>query len=263
MDGLVDMTPLTDRRRKEIATLSRRKGRDTLHQFLVEGVRSVGAAVDAGAPLVDIVVSESAAEDREMLGLLAQLACPVYRAPDRVVGRLGDARSSQGILAVAGMPATAAADPVNARRVLLLDGVQDPGNVGTLLRSAAWFGVDHVVAGFGTADFHGPKVVRASMGAIWDLSLSETGDLAALVGRIRAGGSDVWAADMAGIPLPEWTPAPRIALVVGSEAAGLSPDVRNACTGTVTIPTGGTARGTESLNVAAAAAVLLARIAAV
>ncbi len=262
MGGSVDMTPLTERRRKEIATLSRRKGRDLLGQFLIEGLRSVSSAVQARAPLVDVVVSESVKDDPQVGGLLARLQCPAFRAPDRTVERLGDVQASQGILAVASLPGSADIDPGAVRRLLLLDGVQDPGNVGTLLRSAAWFGVEHVVAGPGTADFHGTKVVRASMGAIWDLTLSESEDLAALAVRLRGAGFEVRAADMRGVPLAEWTPADRVALVLGAEAAGLSPAVRAACSGFVTIPASGSLAATESLNVAAAAAVLLARMAA-
>jgi TrmH family RNA methyltransferase len=176
------------------------------------------------------------------------------------VERLGDVQASQGIVAVAASPGGGAQDPAVAGRLLLLDRVQDPGNVGTLLRTAAWFGIDHAVAGPGTADFHGPKVVRASMGAIWDIALSESSDLAALVARLRAADFEVWGADMRGTRLADWTPAARSALVLGSEAAGLSAAVRDACTGTVTIPATGHIRGTESLNVGAAAAILMARL---
>lgn len=256
----MDLTPLVERRRKEIATLSRRRGRDRLGQFLVEGVRSVAAAADAGAPLVDVVVAESVKDTPDVLRLLGRLRVPAWRAPDRIVERLGDVQASQGIVAVAASGSRTQPDPVVAGRLLLLDGVQDPGNVGTLLRTAAWFGIDHVVAGSGTADFHGPKVVRASMGAIWDIALSESSDLASLVARLREAGFEVWGADMRGTRLADWKPAARAALVLGSEAAGLSAAVREACTGTVTIPATGRVRGTESLNVAAAAAILVARL---
>jgi len=258
----VDLAQLTERRRKEIATLPRRRGRDRLGQFLLEGMRSIQAAVDAAAPLVDAVVSESARTKPEVIRLLDRLACTVYGAPDRVVDRLADVQASQGILAVAERPGAPGPDHSGARRLLLLDGVQDPGNVGTLLRTAAWFGVDRVVSGPGTADFYGPKVVRSAMGALWDLVLDESDDIAALVVRLRAEGVEAWGADMTGVPLGEWAPTGRVALVVGAEAAGLSPAVRKACAGTVTIPPAGPLRGTESLNVAAAAAVLMARLGA-
>lgn len=255
------MNPLSERRRKEIAALTRRRGRDVAGQFLVEGLRSLAAAVDADAPIVDVVVAASVREDDALRLLLDRVHAPVWYAPDRVVQRISDVRTSQGIVAVAAIPQAGSDGGVQGGRVLLLDGVQDPGNVGTLLRSAAWFGVDTVVAGPGTADFHGPKVVRASMGALWDVGLSVTGDLPAEVDRLRNTGFDVWAADLDGVDLPVWHPVPPVALVLGSEAHGLSAAVIARCSGSVCIPDAGSRRGTESLNVAAAGAVLLSRMA--
>lgn len=253
------MLPLTERRRKDIATLARRRGRDTLGQFVVEGRRSVAAAIDAGAPLVDLVLAETALHDADVRSLADRAGVPAWRAPDRVVERLSDVTTSQGVLAVSALRRVPEGALEAADRILLLDGIQDPGNVGTILRSAAWFGVGHVVIGPGTADPYAPKVVRATMGALWDVTVVESPDLAALAARLRAAGRDVWAADLDGIPLGGWAPPHRSAVVLGSEAHGPAPAVRAACSGAVTIPASGAVRGTESLNVAAAAAVLLAR----
>lgn len=251
------MTPLSERRRKEIASLARRKGRDEMGQFVIEGLRSVDSALLSGAPIVDCVVDIDRVQEPDVARLLARLACPVWTVPSHVLERLADVESPQGVLVVSWMKESNVATFGPDRSILVLDGVQDPGNVGTILRSAAWFGVRAVVAGGGTADWFGPKVVRASMGALFDLELARADDLAELVEKWVAEGRPVWVAELDGVDLTVWAPGPGAALVLGSEAHGVSPGVAERATGRVTIAPRGTLRGTESLNVSAAAAVLL------
>lgn len=251
------MNPLTDRRRKEIASLARRKGRDELGQFVLEGVRAVDAALQAGAPLVDCVVDADRVAEPAIAGLLRRLGCPVYAVPGHVLARLADVEQPQGVLATCAIPPGADGPVPGAVPVLALDGVQDPGNVGTILRSAAWFGCRTVVAGGGTADVYGPKVVRSSMGALFDLDVRRAADLAAAVSAFRDEGRPVWIADLDGEPLARWSPGSGAVLVLGSEANGVSAGVSRAATGRVTIPGAVGVRGTESLNVSAAAAILL------
>ena len=257
---------MTRQRLKDVASLARRKGRVAHGQFLVEGVRSVEAAVAAGAPLVEVLVSHEAADADRVAALAGRAAAPVHRLPARDLDRVGDARTSQGVVAVA---ASVVRDDVAGAggAVLALDGVQDPGNVGALVRTAAWFGIDTVVADEKTADFETPKAVRASMGGLWDVRLVRLPALGPALDALRAGGRALWGADLGGTPVAEWAPAPPAVLVMGSEAHGLSPDVAErvrAHGGTVYIPGragrgGGAPGGVESLNVAVAAGVLLAR----
>jgi TrmH family RNA methyltransferase len=146
---------------------------------------------------------------------------------------------------------------------LLLDGVQDPGNVGALVRTAAWFGVQTVVGDEGTADFENPKAVRASMGGLWDVALARVPDLGPVLDRLAAEGAALWGADLGGTSVAAWAPGHTAALVMGSEAHGLSADVaerlHRSGGGLVHIPGAAGARGVESLNVSVAGGVLLAR----
>lgn len=250
------MLPLSHRRRKEIASLQHRKYRDRLGQVLVEGVRSVEAAAEAGVSLVDVVVTAAAAAEARVQALLATLGVPVYLADARTMAALSDVETSQGLLAVARLPSPAAAPAAGARAVLALDGVQDPGNVGTLLRTAAWLGVEAVLAGAGTADVYSPKVVRAAMGGLWDLAVERPPELAAALAARRAQGWACYGADLSGTPLPAWRPRHPSVLVVGSEAHGLSAAVAACLDERVVIPGGGARRGVESLNVAVAGGIL-------
>ena len=254
---------MTRQRLKDIASLSRRKGRLAHGQFLVEGVRSVEAALDAGAPLVEVLVSHEAATDGRVAAFASRSAAPVHTVAARDLDRVGDARTSQGVVAVsASVVRDALGGAAAAGPVLALDGVQDPGNVGALVRTAAWFGVAAVVADEKTADFESPKATRASMGGLWDAALVRVPALGPALDALRADGYTLWGADLRGVSVTAWEPGSRTALILGSEAHGLSADVAaRVGSDTVCIPGRGgrSPGGVESLNVAVAAGVLLAR----
>ena len=253
---------MTRQQLKDVAQLGRARGRRQQERFLVEGVRSVEAAIAAGAPLAGLLVAEGALDDPRVAALAERAACPVHRLPAHDLERVGDARTSQGVLAVARSVVGDGTGPL-AAPVLLLDGVQDPGNVGALVRTAAWFGVRTVVADAACADFETPKAVRASMGGIWDVALARVPALGPVLDRLAAAGVPLWGADLGGTPVSAWSPGDRAALVMASEAHGLSPAVSDRLApsggGTVHIPGGAGARGVESLNVVVAGGVLLAR----
>ena len=172
--------------------------------------------------------------------------------------KLAGTRSTQGVFALFETPAT---DPApllaTARRILALEAVQDPGNVGTLLRSAAAFGFDAVLLGPGCAAPFSPKVLRASMGAAGRLPLGVCADLPAALGALRGRGVACLAAalykarplDAVGTQFPG-----GVCVVIGSEGQGLSDAAIAACSAAVRIPM--TDR-VESLNAGVAGSILL------
>ena len=160
----------------------------------------------------------------------------------------------QGALFLARMPELAPPEHLNGKRYLALEGVQDPGNIGTILRTADAFGADGLFLLPGCADLYNPKTVRSSMGAVfrmpaWCCPLKELQTLADEAGlpllgtALRADTSDI-----------RETALERSIILLGSEGKGLSREALDACRLTVRIPM---AERCESLNVAAAAAVLL------
>ena len=224
--------------------------------MLVEGVRAVEAAVAAGAPLVDLVVVDEAPDAVRQLAVRAGV--PVYVVPADELAQLSEVETSQGVLAVARAVRVPEERLTNFQRLLVLDGVQDPGNVGTILRAAAWFGAGGVLGGPGTAGFSNPKVVRAAMGAHWDVPLARTRDLDAALGRLRRAGFALYGADLAGVDAHAWQPRTPSALVLGSEAHGLSAAARQRVEACVAVRGAAAGRrGTESLNVAVAAGILV------
>lgn len=254
------MPTLTRRRSKDLASLGRKKHRDRLGEFLIEGVRSVESAAAAGAPLVEILVTEDALADGRVRALADRSAVPVHVVPAKDLDRIADTTSTQGVLAVARSEQVDASALSGA--IVALDGVQDPGNVGTIIRSAAWFGADAVLAGPGTADPFGPKTVRAAMGGLWDLAIATTDDFAYGLRRLQSRGYPLYGADLDGETANVWAPRREAVLVLGSEAHGLSGEVQSLLDGRVRIaapPSADAARGVESLNVSVAAGVLLNR----
>ena len=189
---------------------------------------------------------------------LAALGPAVVEITQPVAETLAGTRSTQGVFALFETPAT---DPApllaTARRILALEAVQDPGNVGTLLRSAAAFGFDTVLLGPGCAAPFSPKVLRASMGAAGRLPLGVCADLPAALGALRGRGVACLAAalykarplDAVGTQFPG-----GVCVVIGSEGQGLSDAAIAACSAAVRIPM--TDR-VESLNAGVAGSILL------
>lgn len=253
--------PLSNRRRKAIASLTRRRSRRQHDQTIIEGRRALDAALDGNAPLLDCVVSKEALDDPEIQRLLDRLSVPVYVTDADTIDALTDVRTPQGLVAVVERRLIAP-DALLERlgpdtTLLLLDGVQDPGNAGTLLRTAAWFGVEAVVAGPGTAGLYGPKVMRAAAGGHWALTLARLDAPGPLLDQLRRAGWALYGADLQGVQANAWTPDRPSVLVLGSEAHGLSPAVLDRLDTPVALPGAARRPAAESLNVAVAGGILV------
>ncbi len=257
----INTDALSRRRTKQLRALSQKKYREEYGQFIVEGRRAVDAALEAGAPVRELVVSESAAADPRMQAVVEARRIPLYTCPDAVFDDISQVTTAQGILAVVETRYRAPDELTACQSIVALDGVQDPGNVGTLMRTAAWFDADAVVAGAGTVDLVNPKVVRASMGAHWDLDLARVDFLDEIIEQFTRYGFTPYAADLQGTPVEHWTPEHPSLLVVGSEAHGVSAVVSQMVHERIYVgrPRGDAGRttGVESLNVAVASGIVL------
>lgn len=250
---------LSKKRQKEIASLRLKKYRDRAQQFVVEGIRSVASAIEAQAPILEVVCTEAALQRSEASRLVSSGTLPTFFVAERDFARLSDVQASQGVLAVVEQQWEPLESLRKRQSVLVLDGVQDPGNVGTLLRTAAWFGIEAVVAGPGTADVYNPKVVRSAMGGLWDVRLAKADDLVQTLRTLQGDGWQVYGADLRGTALRHWQPQAPSVLVMGSEAHGLHTMVRDLLSEAITIPGNPSRQGAESLNVAVAGGILMER----
>jgi TrmH family RNA methyltransferase len=228
------------------ARRQRREGR-----ALLDGPHLVGAALDHGLMPELVAVSESAASLPEVAALLARMpGVPALCLRDALFRELSELATPVGLLARIAVPGASQVIPTGD--CLLLDAVQDAGNVGTLLRTAAAAGVRDVLLGPGCAGAWTPRVLRAAQGAHFALNIREGVELAGFLREYP--GVSVAAVAHDGIPLYELDCAVPTAWLFGNEGAGIAPELVAACARRATIPL---APGSESLNVAAAAAVCL------
>jgi RNA methyltransferase, TrmH family len=245
-----------------IRDLGRRRGRERRGLALAEGVRLVEEAVAAGIELRGAVVSpalEATTRGKALKSRLTAGSVHVEEVSDAELAGLADTDQPQGIVAVI-RPRAWTLEQIGTDAgdvVLVLDAVQDPGNVGTMLRTALGLGATGVVALKGTAELASPKVLRGSMGALFRLP-AVAADADALLAWTRERGVELWVAEADGEPIArsslERARRPPVALVVGNEGAGVGDAIESAATRRVSIPL---APGAESLNVAIAAGILL------
>lgn len=166
-----------------------------------------------------------------------------------------ETESPQGVIAIAEIPKREfeSLDIEGRCRLLVLDGVQDPGNVGTIIRTAAALGANATIALPGTVDLWNPKVIRSSMGAQFTHTAFHA-TTAELFEFLEGARIEMWCADAGGEPLSSGPAPQRLAIALGNEGAGLSAEVRGAARKTVSLPI---TSGVESLNVAVAAGIIL------
>ncbi len=247
---------LSQRREQIVRRLRRRKSRVREGLVLVEGVRAVREALQAGAEVRFVITAprlESAPGGAELVSILegAGMAPDVVEDGDLV--SLADTEHPQGILAVCAQPVVGAEVVRQGGRYVVLDGVQDPGNVGTLIRGAVAFEMDGIVVLDGTADPWGAKAVRASAGMVFRKPLVGI-QFGHAMQRLAGEGIPVLVADPGGADVTTFDLPDGWALVVGNEGAGPRPNVDGAPGERVAIPMPGPA---ESLNVGVAGAILM------
>lgn len=220
--------------------------------ILLDGLHLIDALLAAGRHVEELVVSESGLRKPEIAGWLAgHGGLNAVSIPDALFAEIAVTETPSGILGVAN---TAPPKPgiFNNQDCVVLDGIQDPGNVGTLLRTAAAAGITQAALGPGCADAWAPKTLRAGQGAQFELSIHENSDLPAVLSAF-SGTSVVTRLD-ASTSLYEAALEGPLAWVFGAEGQGVSASVAAAADLGVHIPMPGR---TESLNVAAAAAICL------
>jgi TrmH family RNA methyltransferase len=245
------------RRAKLVARLHHRKTREREGLVLVEGVRTVGEALEAGClPRFALLSPRLAATpDGDALARrIRDSGAEVDEVPDTEMAALAPTETPQGILLVADEPQVAVGEALRlGGRHLVLDALQDPGNVGTLIRAATAFALDAVVALDGTADPWSPKTVRASAGAVFRIPVARASAQEAL--ELLAGrGISLLAAEAGGRPPDRLPPAAGWALAVGNEGSGVRAALLEACEARVGVPMPGRA---ESLNAGVAGSILL------
>jgi len=238
--------------------LGRRKAREKHSLFVAEGIRSVEELLRSGLRLRGAIVAPqllSAPRGQALRKSLDDFGVEVSETSEKDFRSAAETGSPQGVIAIGEIPARSldTLEIAPLCRLLVLDGVQDPGNVGTILRTAAALGATATIALPGTVDLWNPKVIRSSMGAQFSHPALHA-DVEETLTFFDRNQIELWAAEAGGPPLNRATAPPRLAVAFGNEGSGLSAEIRTSARSTVSLPI---SVSVESLNVAVAAGIIL------
>jgi TrmH family RNA methyltransferase len=258
------MTPLTKREAKDIKSLATKKGRTQKKQFVAEGVRVIEEALRHQRQPERVYCAEARLSQREasLTDKLQDVGIPVTTITSAQLRSISATETPSGLLAVFREIQVSVRELIsgNRRRVLLCDGIADPGNLGTLMRSALAFGFDGLITDQRTADPFAAKVVRSSAGAVFGLDIGRS-EAAEVDDLLPDRAAHLIAADLSGRPLPRsigrnLADRPLI-LALGAEATGVSDWIVKAADRVWRVRQSG---GVESLNVAMAGSIIMHRL---
>ena len=246
---------LLDPELKGVADLRTEKGRERSGQYLVEGVRAVETLVDHARENVVAIYQTEGIEWNRSLLTRTPGRIPVRVVSDREMEQISSTKTQQGLLAVA-MSRALRINWETAKRVTLVDAVQDPGNLGALFRTCAAFGFDAIVLGKGSVDPFNPRAARGSAGLVAAMPFETGARLEQTIEFLRNKGFCIVGTSPHGKDTIETVSLKRkVALLVGNEGKGASASVLELCDARVRIPMAG---GVESLNVSVAHGILAA-----
>lgn len=237
------ITSTENKKIKELAKLLQKKYRDIENKFIVEGEHLVKEALKSGY-LVEII----RCEEYDKINFSKETIVSYD-----VIKKLSTTKTPQKIIGICTKKMT----QLKGNKILLLDSIQDPGNLGTILRSACAFSIDTVILGEGTVDLYNEKVIRASEGMLFHLNICQ-GNLAGIINDLKTKNYHIYGTnvqnghDVAKLNLPS-----KFAIIVGNEGAGVCQKLLNMCDENLYIPM---QDNCESLNVAVATSIILYEI---
>ena len=241
---------------KNIKKLKDKKYRDLNNEYLVEGIKLVKEAICENANIKQIVVCENCIQDgtidKKTLYEIAKYNCTYVT--ENVFDSLTDVVNPQGLLAVVEKGSGDSKINFDEDFILILDNLQDPGNLGTILRTADSVNLKQIVISKNSADVYNPKVVRSTMGAIFRVKIIESDDLIKTINEIKRHSFTVMATDLKEASSIYDEKLNKCAVVIGNEANGVSKEVLEAADKKIKIPMPGKA---ESLNASVATGVIL------
>ena len=240
------MEKLTSAYIKWIRSMHDKSGRKESGCFIIEGHKLVKEAIQQERFELVLIVANSGITDE----LSDNTSCPIKHGSPNEMQRISSLKNSSDILAVLRMPTLVS--PIIKHRVICLDNIQDPGNLGTIIRIADWFGITSIIASEQTADCYNPKTIQATMGSIFRVSISYC-NLTEILKDLK---TPIYGAVMDGSSIQEMSMEPEGVLVIGNEGKGISEELMPYLSHRISIPRTG---GAESLNAAVACGILVAK----
>lgn len=255
---------------KWVASLHDKKGRRAAHAFIAEGEKLTFEAAEARLPITHVFVSDKkidALSERIGQAFSAEIYndTEIITVTEEVFEKISTEKAPQGIISVIKhLDFFKELDIIYkedfflqpAERAIALCSVRDPGNIGSVIRSAVAFGATHIVLSADSADVYNPKTVRSAMGSLFKVKVSVVADFASFITAARANGRRVYAAELSdnAVALNTVRVTDTDVFVIGNEGHGIPTDISGACDGSVYIPI---SNNTESLNASVAAAIFM------
>ncbi len=241
---------------KNIRKLKEKKYRDLNNKYIIEGIRILKEAIEENAKIDTIVICEDYSKDnsldKKLLYEIAKYNC-IY-VDRKVFSVLTDVQNPQGILAVIEKNSSEENIDYNQDMIVLLDGIQDPGNLGTIIRTIDSVGLNQVIISKETADTYSPKVVRSTMGAIFRVNVIESMDLINTIKTLKKHKFKVHATSLNSEKDIYNIDYNKTCIVIGNEGNGVTKEVIEASDDSIKIPMLGK---TESLNASVATGIIL------
>lgn len=231
-----------------------RKFRRDSGEMVCEGEKMLQEALRSGVRIHAVLVADDVSASADILQEAQQAGAKLYHCPPELLAKVSNVKTPQGIVFSCGQPLTSLDVLAGADRILMLEGLQDPGNLGTILRTADAFALDGILLCEGCVDPTAPKVVRATMGAVFRLPVAAV-SLEAAAAFVHAQGLPLYAAALsdASVPLTQ-VDLHRAAVLIGNEGRGITPHAAQLSDRQIIIPMAGRA---ESLNASVAAAIFM------
>ncbi len=252
---MTELTSVQNPTVKRLKSLKEKKARQAYEEMLVEGEKLMLEAARAGLRPADVLIELGQAE--RFAGLIEEMeksGARVYLTPRHVLEAACDTRTPQGACGAFSLPKPFLPEQA-PERLVVLDGVQDPGNVGTIWRTADAAGLNGMLLSSACADPLSPKVQRSAMGSGFRIPIRMTAQLAEELAELKERGYRIIVSSLDGTPFYEGMPkCERFALVIGNEARGVSEAVQQTADVRLKLPMRG---GAESLNAAVAAGIMM------
>lgn len=229
---------------KYIQSLCQKKQRTAERLFIAEGVKLVQELIVAGYPITKIYATEQ--------WIMPKGNYDVTRISEQELEKISSLQTPNQVLAIVQQQEPADEPQWNQKLTLVLDGIQDPGNMGTIIRIADWFGIDQIIASEDTVELYNPKVIQSTMGSFMRVKVWY-GDIASLLSKNEV---PVYGAVLDGKSMYDVMPPETGILVIGNESKGIREELQSLIDERITIPRIGQA---ESLNAAVALGILLSQ----
>lgn len=236
---------------KFINSLSLKKYRDESGLFIAEGDKLINELVSAGFSFETLILTEKYSTEYE------SVSCEKIITTDSEIKKISSRETPTGIIAVCRKKQNqiSISNIIN-KTVIALDGVQDPGNLGTIIRLASWFGIENIICTLNTVDCYNPKVIQSTMGAIAHVDISYT-DLCCFIKDARSKGIHIYGTFLDGINIYKSKSLESGIIIFGNEGNGISKEIESLTETKLLIPSFNKSEAVESLNVSIAAAIAI------